>query len=112
MKTSAFVSARKSMIAGSFKPRSIFQSTTRTELRGHHSHWLGAKFSARISFTDTIKLLPFAVVGIHFVGQTSGLGDRRILPKPRRLCCYSRPVPSFARCCTATLKNSFTRPAE
>src|ERR1700691_5493569 len=91
MKTSAFVSARKSMIAGSFKPRSICQSTTRTELRGHHSHWLGAKFSARISFTDTIKLLPFAVVGIHFVGQTSGPVDGRFRPKPSRLWWYSRP---------------------
>src|ERR1700733_8566432 len=91
MKTSAFVCARKSMIAGSFKPRSMFQSTTRRELRGHDSHWLGAKFSARISFTDTIKLLPLPVVEIHFVVRTSGLGDRLFGPKPSRLCWYNRP---------------------
>ena len=40
-------------MADSFKPRSIFQSTTRSELRGHDSHWRGAKFSAVISFVDT-----------------------------------------------------------
>src|SRR5580658_4376110 len=91
MKTSAFVSARNSMIADSFKPRSIFQSTTRRELRGQASHWLGAKFSAMISFVDTIKLLPFPVVGIHFVVRTPGLGDRRFRPKPSRLCWYNRP---------------------
>src|SRR5271163_2256348 len=91
MKTSALVSARKSIIAGSFKPRSMFQSTTRRELLGHDSHWIGAKFSAIISFADTVTLLPLRVVGTRFVVQTSGPGDRRFRPKPSLLCWYSRP---------------------
>jgi len=37
------------MISESLSPRSMFQSTTRIELRGHESHWLGAKSSAMIS---------------------------------------------------------------
>src|SRR5215471_20916886 len=48
-KKSAFKSPRKSTIAGSCKPRSMFQSTMRRELRGQVNHRKGAKFSAMIS---------------------------------------------------------------
>src|SRR5215469_5676025 len=48
-KISAFKSPRKSTIAGSCKPRSMFQSTMRRELRGQVNHRKGAKFSAMIS---------------------------------------------------------------
>ena len=43
------------MISGIFEPRSMFQSTTRTVLRGQESHWFGAKFSVMISVIGTFK---------------------------------------------------------
>src|SRR5689334_12116383 len=60
---SASAWARNSRIAGSCKPRSIFQSTTRMELRGHVSHRNGAKFSAMISDAGTKSKDPCGKLG-------------------------------------------------
>jgi endonuclease/exonuclease/phosphatase family metal-dependent hydrolase len=53
------------MIADSFKPRSIFQSKTRSELRGHDNHWLGAKFSAMISPNADVFILQEVDINAH-----------------------------------------------
>src|ERR1700759_5627086 len=52
---SAFAFARNSRMAGNCRPRSMFQSTIRIELRGQLNHRKGAKFSAMISCGDTSK---------------------------------------------------------
>src|ERR1700685_752162 len=57
MKISAFTSPRKSMIARSAKPRSIFQSITRIEFCGQSIQPVGAKFPTSISLSDFTFML-------------------------------------------------------
>src|ERR1700749_4223041 len=97
MKISAFASLRKSMIDRSCNPRSMFQSTTRMELRGQDSHWFGAKLSAIISLVDMIKQLSPQHLEflrrdseIHSAVQKSGPRDHRSRPRAIRPCLYNQ----------------------
>ena len=72
------------MMADNCKPRSMFQSTIRMELRGQVNHRTGAKFSAMISCGDTSKrsrskLRKYALLGETQIQWIINFGPRQSL---------------------------------